>query len=287
MLSENKGIGGFSLLGDTESAMGIISDCTLFKPFVIKEFVNELILDIGQYTAGSASYYQMKDDTYNFEHGLNAYMNYPHYYGYKRIEANIRLLNFGFSFRENFFKRLPIKLENDFFEKAANVLNPKPLTIPRISFICNQLKECTLEGDALKLFIHGKAFEVFSILYDYIYKANQHFSVHLSVKDKAALTSVKEYIEIHFAEDFTIAGLTKKFGLNQQKLVTGFKELFHTTINTYTKKMRMAKAIELLKSSELPVAEIAKAVGYYGDGFFQKAFKETYGITPKKMRKDL
>lgn len=42
----------------------------------------------------------------------------------------------------------------------------------------------------------------------------------------------------------------------------------------------MTRALELLYNDELSIVEIAQAVGYYGDGYFQKAFKETYGISP-------
>ena len=49
----------------------------------------------------------------------------------------------------------------------------------------------------------------------------------------------------------------------------------------------MTKALEFLYHDELSIVEIGKSVGYYGDGYFQKAFKETYGVTPSQMRKDL
>ncbi|WP_417039757.1 helix-turn-helix domain-containing protein, partial [Clostridium porci] len=125
------------------------------------------------------------------------------------------------------------------------------------------------------------------LLYDYIYKEKLKTTVYLSSKDKSILNDVKSFIEINFADRFTIAELTKRFAINQQKLVTGFKESFNTTINEYTKKCRMTKALELLYDDELSIVEIAKTVGYYGDGYFQKAFKEIYGVTPSQMRKDL
>ncbi|MDI3075880.1 AraC family transcriptional regulator [Clostridioides difficile] len=287
ILKKEKGNGGFSILGDPKSSMAIISDCTLSKPFIIKEYISERIIEVGQYYTGIASYYQKKDSICEFEYGLNAYVNYTNFYGYKRIEPNLRLLNIGFAFRENFFSSLPIKLEDDFFERAANILNPEPIVIPKITAICNAIKECSLEGDALILYIQGKSLEVFSLLYDYIYKVHPKTSVYLSSKDKDILKEVKSFIETNFANNFTIAELTKIFAINQQKLVTGFKDSFNSTINEYTKKIRMTKALELLYNTELTIVQIAKSVGYYGDGYFQKAFKETYGITPSQMRNDL
>ncbi|RRD96426.1 AraC family transcriptional regulator [Clostridiales bacterium COT073_COT-073] len=287
ILSGEKGEGGFSILGDSSSSMAVISDCTLYTPFVIKEYISERFIDIGQYYAGAASYYQKKDSIAEFEYGLNAYVNTNTYCWYKRVEPNVRLLNISFAFREIFFSSLPIKLEDDFFERAAMVLNPKPISIPKITAICNSMKDCTLEGNALSLYIHGKSLEVFSLLYDYIYKEIPKSTVHLSAKDKSILNEVKSFIENNYADHFTIADLTKIFAINQQKLLSGFKSSFSSTINEYTKKIRMTKALELLYDDELSVVEIAKSVGYYGDGYFQKAFKETYGVTPSQMRKDL
>lgn len=287
ILSDEKGKGGFSILGDLSSSMVTISDCTLYTPFVIREYISEQIIEIGQYYAGAASYYQKKDRISEFEYGLNAYVNTNTYCGYKRIEPDVRLLNIGFAFRERFFSSLPVKLEDDFFERAAMVLNPKPISIPRITAICNSIKDCTLEGNALSLYIHGKSFEVFSLLYDYIYKETPKPIVHLSAKDKAILNNVKSFIENNYADHFTIAELTKIFAINQQKLLSGFKSSFNATINEYTKKIRMTRALELLYDEELSVVDIARSVGYYGDGYFQKAFKETYGVTPSQMRKDL
>ena len=62
------------------------------------------------------------------------------------------------------------------------------------------------------------------------------------VKDNAGLELGRDQILgilqslSHFADSFTIAELTKKFTINQQKLITGFKEIFNMTINEYTKK---------------------------------------------------
>lgn len=174
-----------------------------------------------------------------------------------------------------------------FIKKAAAVLNPNPIIIPKITAICNSMKECNLEKNALKMYIHGKSYEVFSLLYDYVYNSSPKSAVYLSPNDKIILKDIKTYMDTHFSEDYTIAKLTKEFAINQQKLVTGFKYCFNNTINGYTRNLRMTKALELLYDNTLSIAEIAQLVGYYGDGYFQKAFKKTYGTTPRQMRKEI
>ena len=69
--------------------------------------------------------------------------------------------------------------------------------------------------------------------------------------------------------------------------MTGFRYLNNITIYGYLKKIRMRKAADLLKDTDLPVLEVAKMVGYHGDGHFQSAFREVYGITPHKLRNQM
>ena len=85
----------------------------------------------------------------------------------------------------------------------------------------------------------------------------------------------------------SIQALSKQFALNKEKLVTGFKETYHVTINGYVQSVRMHRAVELLKTDDLSVTESARAVGYYGDGYFQTAFKKYYGVTPGELRREM
>jgi transcriptional regulator GlxA family with amidase domain len=58
-----------------------------------------------------------------------------------------------------------------------------------------------------------------------------------------------------------------------------------TAYERTTKRVRMEKAVGLLLESDMPVLEIARSVGYCGDGHFHQAFREMYGTTPGKMRR--
>ena len=71
ILDEEKGSGGFSILGDTETAVATISDYTLYRPLVIKaDNVNERIIELGQYYTGLASYMKKKKSLANLNTGL-------------------------------------------------------------------------------------------------------------------------------------------------------------------------------------------------------------------------
>lgn len=284
-LPSHLGIGGFELWGDTETNMTCLSDVVFFKPCIILESVHEKVLEFGQFYQGGVSFYKKRSEALPIEHGLNYLVNYPFFSLYKRMEPNIRLINVGIIYREKFFDTLPYKLPEDFWESAASVLNPESLTIPAITLICDQIRNCRLSGEALKIFVQGKTLEAFAITLDYICTNRKEPSVRLSPFDRKTLESVKELLSQRLINTPSIKELTRITGLNQQKLMAGFKQLNDITIYEYVKRVRMQKAIELLLESDMPVLEIARSVGYCGDGHFHQVFRQTYGTTPGSLRK--
>ena len=284
-LPERLGAGGFEIWGDTSTAMACVSDAVFSKPCVILESVHEKVLEFGQFYQGDVSFYKKKEEAVSIEHGLNYLVNYPLFSAYKRMEPRVRLINVGITYREKFFDALPYALPEDFWETAASVLNPEALTLPAITLICDQLRGCQLRGEAMKLFVQGKALEAFAITLEYLYTHKKEPTVRLSAFDRAALNSVKDLLAKRLSKPPQIKELARSTRLNEQKLMAGFKQLNGMTIYEYLKRVRMQKAIELLLESEAPVLEIAKSVGYHSDGHFHQIFREVYGTTPAKLRR--
>jgi AraC-like DNA-binding protein len=63
-----------------------------------------------------------------------------------------------------------------------------------------------------------------------------------------------------------------------------FKEVFGETPNQYLQTRRIERAQELLRVSELSVAEVCLAVGYTSVGSFSTCFKRTVGESPTAFR---
>ena len=284
---ETLGEGGFTILGDISSCYASLGDIVLKKDIVTLESINEQFLNFGNYSMGEASYYKVRKKTIPYDHGLNAYVNYPLMTGYTRLKAQQRLVCNGLVLREKFFAELPYQLPGDFWETAAAVLNPRAIDHPQLFQICEQIKSCRLTGLELQLYIQGKGLESLSLILDYIYKHKRKAVVQLSAADRAALKKAQEILNRTMKNPPSIKELAGYIGVNQQKLMTGFKQMTGTSVYGYLRRIRMEKASELLKDTELTVALIAKEVGYHGDGHFQKAFTSLFGATPSKFRKEI
>ena len=50
---------------------------------------------------------------------------------------------------------------------------------------------------------------------------------------------------------------------------------------------RMTKAAEMLRMTNLPVAEIGRQVGYPDQLHFSRAFKSIYGLSPRNWKKEI
>jgi AraC-like DNA-binding protein len=91
-------------------------------------------------------------------------------------------------------------------------------------------------------------------------------------------------MEENYAEIDSIEQLSRTLGLSKYK----FSRLFHKTTGLtavqYLTKIRMEKAMELLRNTKLNLREIARRTGYANDNYFNKAFRKLTGVSPGQFR---
>ncbi|NAY91670.1 helix-turn-helix domain-containing protein [Muricauda sp. JGD-17] len=102
-------------------------------------------------------------------------------------------------------------------------------------------------------------------------------------KDRAIYNSVN-YIHNNLAASLTIDKLSQFSGISRTLFINRFKESIGNTPLAYIKTWRMTKAKQLLKYSALTLDEISEQVGYASASAFNRVFKQTVGVSPKKFR---
>jgi transcriptional regulator GlxA family with amidase domain len=78
--------------------------------------------------------------------------------------------------------------------------------------------------------------------------------------------------------------LARRLATSPRQMRRSFAEAGGTSFRSCLLEARMERAAELLASTDLPVAEIARAVGYSGPSQFTKAFRRAYDATPSEHR---
>ena len=127
------------------------------------------------------------------------------------------------------------------------------------------------------------AFQDFCSLIDWYQK--ERAEVPVSNKTKRLVDSIAECIEQNIGENWIdLNGLSSEFGVTPQYISNIFKKYKDENIKDYISKLRLAKAKELLRDTELPIKEIANQLGYVGEIGVIRLFKKYEGITPGDYR---
>lgn len=98
----------------------------------------------------------------------------------------------------------------------------------------------------------------------------------------AALTAM----HLRVSEPWTVERLAAHAGLSRSGFAARFSELVGASPLQYLAQWRMARASELLRDSDEPVARVAERVGYDSLPAFSRAFKRWSGAGPAAHRRD-
>jgi AraC family transcriptional regulator, transcriptional activator of the genes for pyochelin and ferripyochelin receptors len=99
------------------------------------------------------------------------------------------------------------------------------------------------------------------------------------------LELAKKIIDENFDEKISQKYLSKRTGLNNHKLKSGFKKLFGVSIREYQMQLKIARAKKLLRETNEKISSIAFALGYEHADNFSAEFKRRVGVNAGKWRK--
>ncbi len=98
------------------------------------------------------------------------------------------------------------------------------------------------------------------------------------------LLAIQKQFHNHLEENYTLDSLAHMFHINKYKLIKEFKEFFFLPPMQYLLNLRLKKAQELLRLSNLKVSEIAQKTGFSNTNYFIHLFKKKTGFSPSDFR---
>jgi AraC-like DNA-binding protein len=102
-----------------------------------------------------------------------------------------------------------------------------------------------------------------------------------------SVNDVIHYMEINYMYPIKLDTLTKIAYMSESSLLRVFKKAFASTPMQVLTKIRLRKAIEMLKTTYFPISQIALDCGFYDSPHFCRTFHQYYNESPKKYRKKL
>lgn len=99
------------------------------------------------------------------------------------------------------------------------------------------------------------------------------------------LSKIRCYIEKNYQNpDLSLVMIARHFNVNHCYLTSLYKDQFGINLYDYLISVRMEKAGELLRTTDMKSYEVAEATGYRNSQYFSASFKKYYGCTVKEYK---
>ncbi len=99
------------------------------------------------------------------------------------------------------------------------------------------------------------------------------------------IQKAKLYIDAHFSDpDLKMNQVAAKFNISSGHFSTVFSQEIGETFRDYISNLRINRAKELLRSTDLKTSEISTQVGYNDSHYFSTIFKKNTGLPPQQFR---
>lgn len=103
--------------------------------------------------------------------------------------------------------------------------------------------------------------------------------------ETTAVDRIVSHLRGAFAEDTPVAELASMCDLSTRQFEEKFKESYNTSPHKFRIRLRVMKACELLRDTNLSVSTIAQQVGFYDQSALSHHLKSIMGYKPLEYRK--
>jgi len=101
------------------------------------------------------------------------------------------------------------------------------------------------------------------------------------------IIDAQEWLRAHFSETILFSQLATTLGLGERTFSRRFKQAVGLSPSSYLQNLRLNTAKDLLRTSNVSVADVAIRCGYQDDSYFCLRFKQIMGQTPLAYRKSV
>ena len=152
------------------------------------------------------------------------------------------------------------------FKTGADAYITKPFSIEKLKLIVKKQLELR---EKLKQH-YGETFSITP-------------NIEINSADNQFLERLKVVLDKHLTnQNFNGALFCKEMKMSRTQLHRKLNARFGVSTTEFIRTQRLKLAQELLKTSDITIAEIAYQVGFNTPSYFNKCFKETFGCTPNE-----
>ncbi|MDF7825473.1 helix-turn-helix domain-containing protein [Pontiellaceae bacterium B12227] len=164
--------------------------------------------------------------------------------------------------------------------RFASRLHLKRLQLAHVQSICDEMeKECTERSPGYEIVLRAKLLELIAYLSRAYMQGDS--------TETQALQRVGEVIgamENDYAKGWKLDELAQIAYMSKSSLLTVFRKATGQTPVDYLMRLRIQRAMEMLRQTDHTVTEIAFAVGFNDSNYFTRQFKKVSGLPPRQFR---
>lgn len=106
--------------------------------------------------------------------------------------------------------------------------------------------------------------------------------------DESFIIRLNSIINVNIGNpELGVNTICDELGMSRTSVYSKLKNLTNMGINDYVNKIKMEKAIEMLSTTDMSLAEIATTIGFTSQSYFSTVFKLYTGKTPTAYRKEV
>lgn len=143
---------------------------------------------------------------------------------------------------------------------------------------------CRDEPPFFALTLRNILSEVWGYLYQRVQECkDQKVGVQMEVND-IRVKQMLLYIMEHYQTRISIPELAGFVNISERECYRLFRQHLRQTPNLFLQHYRVQKAVNLLRATQIPVAEVSAATGFESISYFSKIFKRLTNMTPTEFR---
>lgn len=164
--------------------------------------------------------------------------------------------------------------------RFASRLHLKRVSLARVEQLAEEMeRECDQEDPGYEVALRAKLLELMTYL-SRAYTQTDSTEAHALLR----VGNVIGALEKDFAQDWTLDDLTTIAHMSRSNLMRVFRKAAGQTPIEYLIRLRIQKAMDLLRNTGLTVTEIALESGFNDSNYFTRQFKKAQHQSPTQYR---
>ncbi len=106
-----------------------------------------------------------------------------------------------------------------------------------------------------------------------------------SLNEHEMIKKIESYIQENIHHSPTLDEIAEHVYLNSSYLSFIYKNITGKNVSTYIQQQKISTACFLIRTTDMPFIEVAKATGFHDANYFTKVFKKETSLTPSQYKR--